>query len=48
VTTQTITIEVTGDRKKEATEYFYLNLFGNSGNSLCTKNNGTVALLNDD
>jgi endoglucanase len=33
-TTKTITIEVEGDSKKEATEYFYLDLFGNSTNSL--------------
>ena len=47
-TTKTITIEVKGFSKKEADETFYLDLFGNSGNSLCTKNHGTVAILNDD
>ena len=46
--TKTITIAVKGDSKKEADETFYLDLFGNSGNSLCTKNHGTVAILNDD
>src|SRR4029077_1509479 len=40
-TTKTITIEVKGDAKKEANETFYLDLFGNSGNSLFTKNRGT-------
>ena len=36
-TTKTITIEVKGDSKKEADETFYLDLFGNSGNSLLAK-----------
>src|SRR6266446_2451026 len=31
--TKTITIEVKGDSKQEADEYFYLDLFGNSSNS---------------
>ena len=39
-TTKTITIEVKGDSKKEADETFYLDLFGNSSNSLFTKNRG--------
>src|SRR5262249_47930669 len=39
-TTKTITIEVKGDNKKEADEYFYLDLFGNSSNSLFTRNRG--------
>ena len=39
-TTKTITIEVKGDSKKEANETFYLDLFGNSSNSLFTKNRG--------
>jgi ELWxxDGT repeat protein len=47
-TTKTITITVNGDRKKEADEYFYLDLFGNSGNSLFTKNRGVGTILNDD
>ena len=33
-TTKTITIEVKGDSKREANEYFYLDLFGNSSNSV--------------
>ena len=47
-TTKTITIEVKGDSKKEANEYFYLDLFGNSGSSLFTKNRGTGTILTDD
>jgi hypothetical protein len=47
-TSKTITIEVKGDSKKEATEYFYLDLFGNSTNSLFTKNRGVGTILNDD
>jgi hypothetical protein len=47
-TTKTITIEVKGDSKKEADECFYLDLFGNSGNSLFSKNRGTGTILNDD
>ena len=47
-TTKTITIEVKGDSMKEANETFYLDLFGNSGNSLFTKNRGTGTILNDD
>ena len=47
-TTKTITIEVKGDSKKEANETFYLDLFGNSGNSQFTKNRGLGTILNDD
>jgi Calx-beta domain len=47
-TTKTITIEVKGDSRKEADEYFYLDLFGNSSNSLFTKNRGIGTILNDD
>ena len=47
-TTKTITIEVKGDGKKEADETFYLDLFGNSSNSLFTKSRGTGTILNDD
>jgi large repetitive protein len=47
-TTKTITIEVKGDNKNEADEYFYLDLFGNSSNSLFTKNRGIGTILNDD
>ena len=39
---------VNGDNKKEATETFYLDLFGNSGNSLFTKSRGSGTILNDD
>ena len=47
-TTKTITIEVKGDRKKEANETFYLDLFGNSSDSLFTKSRGLGTILNDD
>jgi hypothetical protein len=47
-TTKTITIEVKGDNKKEGNETFYLDLFGNSSNSLFTKNRGLGTILNDD
>ena len=47
-TTKTISIEVKGDSKKEATEYFYLDLFNNSSNSLFTKSRGTGTIWNDD
>ncbi len=47
-TTKTITIVVNGDSKKEANETFYLDLFGNSSNSLFTKNRGVGTILNDD
>jgi Calx-beta domain-containing protein/VCBS repeat protein len=47
-TTKTITIEIKGDNKQEADEYFYLDLFGNSSNSLFTKNRGIGTILNDD
>jgi hypothetical protein len=47
-TTKTITIEVKGDSKKEASETFYLELFGLSGNASFTKNRGLGTILNDD
>src|SRR5438046_2865697 len=47
-TTKTITIEVKGDSKREGDESFYLDLFGNSSNSLFTKNRGLGTILNDD
>ena len=47
-TTKTITIEVKGDSKKEANETFYLDLFGNSGNSWFDDRWGIGTILNDD
>jgi hypothetical protein len=47
-TTKTITIVVNGDAKKEANETFYLDLFGNSSNSLFTRSRGIGTILNDD
>jgi hypothetical protein len=46
--TRTITIEVKADNQREASETAYLDLFGNSGNSLVTKGCGIGAVLNDD
>jgi len=42
-----ITIEVKGDGKKEADETFYVELLGNSDNSLLTKKRGVGTILND-
>jgi hypothetical protein len=47
-TTKTITIEVKGDSKKESDEYFFLELFGNSSNSLFTNTRGIGTIWNDD
>jgi hypothetical protein len=47
-TTKTVTIEVVGDNRREADEVYYLDLFGNSINSLFTKNRGIGTILNDD
>ena len=47
-TTKRVTIVVKGDSKKEADEYFFLDLFGNSTNSLFTKNRGIGTIQNDD
>jgi hypothetical protein len=47
-TTKTITISVIGDSKREADETFYLDLFGNSSNSLFNKSRGIGTILNDD
>ena len=46
--TFTVTIEAKGDSKKEASESFYLDLFGLSSNTLFTKNRGIGTILNDD
>jgi hypothetical protein len=47
-TTKTITITVKGDRKREASETFYHDLFANSSNSQLKKSRGTGTILNDD
>jgi hypothetical protein len=47
-TSKTITIIVIGDNKKESDETIYVDLFGNSSNSLFTKNRGIGTILNDD
>jgi Calx-beta domain/FG-GAP-like repeat len=46
--TKTITIVVNGDSKKEADETFFVDLFGNSSNSLFTNTRGIGTILNDD
>ena len=47
-TAKASTLEVKGDNRKEADETFYLDLFGNSSNSLVTKSRGVGTILNDD
>ena len=47
-TSTTVTIVVNGDSKKEASETFYLDLFGLSSNALFTKSRGIGTILNDD
>jgi hypothetical protein len=47
-TTRTITIIVQGDPRRESNEVFYLDLSGNSGNSLFKKRRGIGTILNDD
>lgn len=47
-TTKTITVEVKGDSMREGDETFYLDLFGNSNNSLLSKYRGIGTILNDD
>jgi hypothetical protein len=47
-TEKTITITVKGDSKREATEYFYLDLFDATSDTLFTKSRGVGTILNDD
>jgi hypothetical protein len=47
-TTKTITIVVQGDSKREVDETFYLDLSGNSSNSVLDKRRGIGTILNDD
>jgi large repetitive protein len=47
-TAKTVTIEVKGDSRRESDEYFYLDLSGNSTNSLFAKHHGVGTILNDD
>jgi hypothetical protein len=47
-TTKTITIEVRRDKKREANETFYVDLFDSSSNSLFTTSRGIGTILNDD
>jgi probable HAF family extracellular repeat protein len=47
-TTKTITIVVKGDSKREASETYYLDLFGQSSNARFTKSRGIGTILNDD
>jgi Calx-beta domain/FG-GAP-like repeat len=47
-TTKTVTIEVKGDNRRESNETFYLDLFGNSANSLLLDGRGVGTIVNDD
>jgi hypothetical protein len=47
-TTKTITIAVLGDNKRESNETFFLDLFGNSSNSLVPYSRGLGVIQNDD
>jgi hypothetical protein len=47
-TTKTIWVYVKGDNKREANEYFYVDLFNNSSNSWFTRSRGVGTILNDD
>jgi len=47
-TTKTITIFVNGDNKRESDETFFVDLFGNSGNSRFGKSRGVGTIVNDD
>jgi hypothetical protein len=47
-TTKTITIDVKGDNRRESDERFYLDLSGNSSNSVLDKKRGIGTILNDD
>jgi hypothetical protein len=47
-TTKTVTVVVKGDNRSEADETFYLDLSGNSGNSLFARRRGVGTILNDD
>jgi hypothetical protein len=44
---QDVTVDVKGDRKKEAQEVFYVNLSGAAG-ALITASQGTGVIKNDD
>ena len=46
--TSTPCIVVTGDNSSEANELFYVDLFGNSSNSLFDKTRGIGTILNDE
>ena len=47
-TTRTITINVKGDRKREADETLFVNLFGATGGALILDPQGIGTILNDD
>jgi len=44
----TITISVKGDRKKEANETFFLDLYGQNSNAMFCVNRGAGTIQNDD
>jgi hypothetical protein len=47
-TTRTVTVEVKGDSKREASETFYLDLVDLSSSAPFAKNRGIGTILNDD
>lgn len=47
-TQKTITVTVNGDKKRESDEEFYVDLSGNSSNSLFMDSRGIGTILNDD
>lgn len=46
--TKSIVIQVKGDEKIEGDEYFDIDIFGNSDNTLLAKKRGIGTILNDD
>ena len=48
LTTKTITIVMIGDSRKESNETFFVDLFGDSSDSLFQKSRGAGTILNDD
>ncbi|HEV3080473.1 MAG TPA: hypothetical protein VGY66_11865 [Gemmataceae bacterium] len=47
-TSQSITVSVTGDRKQDPDETFYVNLSGASSNALIVDSQGVGTIINDD
>jgi RNA polymerase sigma factor (TIGR02999 family) len=47
-TSKTVTVEVLGDNNRENNETFYVDLLGNSANSVFARSRGIGTILNDD